>query len=696
MISQILFTAIFIAAVAMFTINIRKVIRNINLGRDVKINDRKGERWKQMFLVAFGQKKMFKRPFPALLHFFVYAGFIIINIELLEIVTDGIFGTHRILATILPEGFYNFVIASFEILALLVLAGCVIFLCRRYIARIPRFWSKEMTKWPRTDATIILCTEIILMSCFLKMNAADSILQARGSEHYFKAGMFPVSQFVVPFISNWSDASLILLERCCWWAHIIGVFFFLNYIIWSKHFHILLAFPNVWYAKLTPKGEFNSLASITTEVKLMLDPNAAVTPDPNPGKFGAKDVFDLNWKQLMDAYSCTECGRCTSACPANITGKLLSPRKIMMDTRDRMEEVGRALDKGAAIENYNDNKTLLGNYITEEELWACTSCNACVEECPVMIDPLSIIIDLRRNLVMEESKAPAELTGMMSNIENNGAPWKFSPEDRMLWTEGLEIPMMADVVAKGEESEILFWIGCAGSFDDRYKSVIRSFAKILNEAKVKFAVLGLEETCTGDPAKRSGNEFLAQMMAMQNITTLNNYGVKKIVTACPHCFNTLKNEYPALGGNYDVMHHSAFLQTLIADGRLKMQNENSLAGKSITFHDSCYLGRANEVYEAPRVVLESFKAELKEMKKCRTNGLCCGGGGAQVFKEESPGTKRVSVERTEQIMETGATTVAVGCPFCMTMLEDGIKQKNQEEKIKVKDLAELVAEAKGL
>ncbi|GDX51382.1 hypothetical protein LBMAG27_04290 [Bacteroidota bacterium] len=694
MISQLIFSLLFIIAVAMFTSNVRKVIRNIKLGRDIKINDRKSDRWKQMILVAFGQKKMFKRPLPALLHFVVYAGFIIINIELLEIVSDGIFGTHRILAHYLPVEFYNLVIASFEVLAFLVAVGCIVFLGRRYIARIPRFRNKEMTKWPRTDATIILVTEIILMSLFLKMNAADHLLQSRGSEHYFKAGMFPISQYIFPYLNNFSDGSLIFVERFCWWGHIIGVFLFLNYIIWSKHFHILLAFPNVWYAKLTAKGEFTSLASVTNEVKLMLDPNATVTPEVNPGKFGAKDVMDLNWKQLMDAYSCTECGRCTSACPANITGKLLSPRKIMMDTRDRLEEVGRNIDKHGI--DFTDGKSLLGNYITEEELWACTSCNACVEECPVMIDPLSIITDLRRNLVMEESKLPGELTDMMSNIENNGAPWKFSPSDRFNWAEGLDIPVMADLAARGEQPEVVFWIGCAGSFDDRYKSVVRSFAKILNEAKVKFAVLGLEETCTGDPAKRAGNEFLAQMQAMQNITTLNNYSVKNIVTACPHCFNNIKNEYPALGGNYDVMHHSAFLQKLLEDGRLVMKENNSLTGQTITYHDSCYLGRANDVYEAPRVVIESLKVELREMKKCKTNGLCCGGGGAQVFKEEEKGSKRISTERAEQIMETGASVVAVGCPFCMTMLDDGLKQKNQEEKIKVKDIAELIAEANQL
>jgi Fe-S oxidoreductase len=363
----------------------------------------------------------------------------------------------------------------------------------------------------------------------------------------------------------------------------------------------------------------------------------------------------------------------------------------MMKTRDRLEEVGRNIDRHGM--DFRDNKTLLGDYITPEELWACTTCNACVQECPVNISPLAIIMDLRRNLVMEESKMPNELAMMNTNIENNGAPWQFSPTDRFNWADGLEIPMMSDLSAKGETADVLFWVGCAGSFDERNKNVTRSFAKILKAAGIKFAVLGLEETCNGDPAKRAGNEFLFQMQAFTNINTMNNYGVKKIVTACPHCFNTLKNEYPELGGNYEVMHHTAFMQQLILEGKIKIKDDNPLHNTQITYHDSCYIGRGNGIYEAPRQVLESLKADLKEMKRCRSNGLCCGAGGAQVFKEEEPGNRRVNIERAEEAIATGAKTVAVACPFCMTMMDDGLKSKAGEDAPRLKDIAELIAEA---
>lgn len=693
MIAQVVFAGCLAAAIFFFTKNVRKIIRNINLGRDEKIGGDTSKRWFTLLRVALGQSKMLTKPVAGFFHVIIYAGFIIINTEVLEIVIDGIFGTHRIFASVLPSGLYNFIIVVYEILAAGTIVAAIVFLWRRYVLKLPRFKSGDLDGWPRKDATNILLFELVLMFFFLSMNATDHLLQQRVGEHYISAGMFPVSAtFFAPLYASLSDNGLAMAERGAWWMHIIGILIFLNYLVISKHFHIIISFPNVYFSNLFPQGKFKNSAAVTREVKLMLDPNAIPPSEEQPiARFGAKDVADLSWKQLMDAYSCTECGRCTAACPANITGKKLSPRLIMMKTRDRVEEVGKNIDLHGM--SFNDNKSLLGDYVTAEELWACTTCNACVEECPVNISPLGIIMDLRQNLVMEESKMPNELAMMNTNIENNGAPWQFSPGDRFNWADGLEIPMMADVAAAGESVDVLFWVGCAGSFDDRYKNVTRSFAKILKGANIKFAVLGVEETCNGDPAKRAGNEFLFQMQAFTNITNMNNYGVKKIVTACPHCFNTLKNEYPELGGNYEVMHHSSFLQNLLLEGKIRIRDDNQLKDTQITYHDSCYIGRGNGIYEAPRSVLDSFKADLKEMKRCRSNGLCCGAGGAQVFKEEEPGNKRVNTERAEEAIATGAKIVAVACPFCMTMMDDGLKSKAGDDAPKLKDLAELVAES---
>jgi hypothetical protein len=434
MISNILFTASLGIGVYFFAKKVKEINRNINLGKPLEINDRPADRWKTMAMVALGQSKMVARPVAGFFHILIYLGFIIINIEVLEIMIDGIFGTHRILSFM--GGFYDFLIGSFEWLAFGVLIACVVFLFRRNIQKLKRLKMSELKGWPESDANLILVIEILLMSAFLFMNASDSLLQSRGVEHYTQAGAFPISSMLTPLLSNMSNDGLIFLERFCWWFHILGILAFLNYVPYSKHFHIFLAFPNTYYSKLTAKGKFTNMQSVTNEVKLMFDPSAAVpAPDPNadPQRFGAKDVQDLNWKQLMDAYSCTECGRCTSSCPANITGKLLSPRKIMMDTRDRLEEVGKNINKNGAFQD--DGKSLLNDYITTEELWACTTCNACTEACPVNIDPLAIILDLRRFEVMEQSAAPTELNGMFTKIENNGAPWQFSPSDRMNWVE---------------------------------------------------------------------------------------------------------------------------------------------------------------------------------------------------------------------------------------------------------------------
>ena len=430
MVAQVIFLILAAAAIALFSLNVRKIIRNINLGKDTNRSDKPAERLATMFKVAFGQSKMVKRPVAAILHLFVYVGFVVINIEVLEIIIDGLFGTHRIFAAPLG-GLYNVLIASFEVLAALVLLGVVAFYARRNIIKLKRFTGTEMTKWPKSDANIILIVEVFLMAAFLFMNAADSKLQQLGVSHYILAGSFPVSSFLLPLLPD-SESALIIMERFCWWFHIIGIFAFLNYLPYSKHFHIIMAFPNTYYSNLEPKGEFSNMASVTNEVKAMLDPSYIPEPVPEGGRFGAKDISDLTWKNLMDAYTCTECGRCTSVCPANMTGKLLSPRKIMMDTRDRMVEVGNNIDKHG--KDHQDGKSLLDNYISREEIWACTTCNACTDACPINIDPLAIIVELRRYSVMEEALAPSSLNNMFGNIENNGAPWKYSPADRANWT----------------------------------------------------------------------------------------------------------------------------------------------------------------------------------------------------------------------------------------------------------------------
>ncbi|MGY3793207.1 (Fe-S)-binding protein [uncultured Aquimarina sp.] len=435
-IPNIVFVIILIAGIGYFAKNVRKLIRNIKLGKDVDRTDNKKERFNNMARIALGQSKMVRRPIAGILHIIVYLGFIIINIEVLEIIIDGVFGTHRIFAFL--GGLYDFLIGSFEVLALLVLVSVFIFWIRRNVINIRRF--KTLKGWPKNDGNIILYFEVVLMTLFLTMNAADLQLQNLGADHYVKAGAYPISQFISPLFDGMSEGSLILLERGAWWMHIIGILIFLNYLYFSKHLHILLAFPNTYYGDLNPKGQMDNLEAVTNEVMLMMDPNAdpfaapaGDEPEGEPEKFGASDVTDLNWVQLLNSYTCTECGRCTSECPANQTGKKLSPRKIMMDTRDRLQEVGDNIDKNGSF--VDDGKQLLNDYITTEELWACTSCNACVEACPVSISPLSIILDMRRYLVMEQSAAPSDLNNMMSNIENNGAPWPFNQMDRLNWSQ---------------------------------------------------------------------------------------------------------------------------------------------------------------------------------------------------------------------------------------------------------------------
>ncbi len=432
-IQQLIFLLCLATGIEFFRRSVLQIRRNIQLGRDVDLNDRPKERIKQTLLVALGQSKMVRRPVAGFFHILIYVGFVLINIEVLEILIDGLFGTHRVFATPLG-GIYNTAIAFFEWLALGVLIACVVFLFRRYVQKIPRFTMREMKGWPTKDATIILFVEIVLMGALLQMNAAEQVLQSRGE--MAAHGSFPVSSWFVTVYSGLSSTTLHLLERSFWWFHFVGILLFLNYLPFSKHWHIIMAFPNVYYSSLKPKGEFTNMESVTTEVKLMMDPSGAVPEGYEPpAGFGAKDVNDLSWKNLMDAYTCTECGRCSSVCPANITGKLLSPRKVMMDTRDRLEEVGKAINASETKEMPQDDKNL-HSYISSEELWACTTCNACADACPVNINPVDIIMQMRQYLVMEQSAAPSELNGMFTNMENNGAPWQFNQNDKGAWAKG--------------------------------------------------------------------------------------------------------------------------------------------------------------------------------------------------------------------------------------------------------------------
>lgn len=434
-IDNIIFLIALIVGFGLFFKSTKEIYRNIKLGKKIDRSDQSAVRWKTMGKVALGQSKMVKRPIAGFLHILVYVGFVIINVELIEIIIDGIFGTHRILFDVFGASFYAVFTSILEIFALLVLIAVVLFFIRRNFYGVKRLNMKELFGWPKNDANWILIIEFALMLAFFTMNGADYFTDTQKF-----SSNFPISKHLFPFFENLGESTLHLIEKSAWWFHFIGILFFMNYLYYSKHLHIILAFPNTWYSNLKPKGQFNNLDSVTKEIRLMMDPNAdpyAAAPevDPNevPEKFGASDIFDLNQVQLLNAYSCTECGRCTAVCPANITGKKLSPRKIMMDTRDRIEEVGKNINKNGKF--VDDGKKLLDDHIQREELWACTTCNACVEACPVLIDPLSIIVEMRRFLVMEQSSAPSELNVMMANVENNAAPWAYNQADRLNWAK---------------------------------------------------------------------------------------------------------------------------------------------------------------------------------------------------------------------------------------------------------------------
>jgi Fe-S oxidoreductase len=643
-----------------------------------------------MMEVAIGQTKIFRKPLIGFAHALVFWGFLVILVGSIEMVIDGLFGTERVLSFFGP--FYDFIFATGDVFAFIIAIAILAFLFRRVFMHIKRFYGPEMKPISKIDANAALSIIFILMISLLGMNVFYVLMQQ--SLHEEIAGVYPVSEIVAGWFTLPSGINFHLWHEINWWAHILWIFIFANMLPYSKHFHVFMSVPNVFLSRLEPLGYLENMPEITKEVKMMMDPNAAFE-EPAEGeeeaaRFGVKDADDTTWKNYLDSLSCTECGRCTAVCPANITGKLLSPRKVMMDLRARMKQKGPGLMKEG--KSFDDQKSLIRDYISEEEIWACTTCNACAMECPININQPSLIIDMRRYLVMEESAGPSELNAVFTNIENNGAPWQFSPEDRMKWAEdvNLEVPLMADALAEGKKPEWLFWVSSAGAFDDRYKKVSREFIKVLNKLNIDYAVLGIEESDSGDVARRGGNEMLFQMQAMMNIEIMNGYEVKKIVTCDPHDFNTLKNEYPEFGGNYEVWHHSQFLAKLIKEGKVNL-NQDLFKDKTITFHDPCYLGRANGEYDAPRDVLKAVEGKKVEMKRCKSFALCCGAGGGQMFKEAEKGNKEVFIERIEDVIETKADIVATACPFCMVMMTDGIKYKNKEEEIKNYDIVELVS-----
>jgi len=662
---SLIFLLVLSAALVLFGRNVRELVLYLKLGKSDSRFDRAGDRIGRVFRIALGQSKLLREPFAGWLHFFIFWGFVILLTAVAESIGEG-----------LRPGFtFSFLGPAYRPLAFLqdlvgflVVLAVVVSVLRRLIAPPKRL---DVSGHARFDALLILSLILTVMITMFGQNATRIAL---GSDE--AQGARIVSGALSDALGGMSSDTLTGLFHFFFWAHMLVVLGFLNYLPKSKHLHILSSVPNVYFSDLGPKGALKPV-------------NLA---DETLVRFGSADMEDFTWKQLLNGYTCTECGRCTSVCPANTTGKLLNPKKVIVDLRARTLEKGPIMLAGAAGREPGEedkkvlSRVLLDNFITEQELWACTTCMACVQECPVMIEHVDTIVDMRRGLVLNESRFPEELRVTFSNLERNFTPWGFGHATRADWAEGLEIPCMAEVGS----ADVLFWVGCAGSYDARYRKVSRAFAQLLKMAGVNFAILGTEEKCNGDAARRMGNEYLAQTLMTENIGTLNKYKFSKIVVTCPHCLQALGKEYRQFGGNYEVVHHTVLLRQLIVEGRLRL---TAARKATVTFHDPCYLGRYNDEYDAPRDLLSMVReTSTVEMRRSRDRSYCCGAGGGRMWMEEKEG-KRVNIERTEEALLTGAGIIGTGCPFCLTMMSDGVKEKERGDEIQVKDVAEIVLEA---